>query len=132
MPGAPSDIAAIEDLEDRRYAAMLVADLETLDALLHDDLIYAHSTGGMDSKAVYLAALRDKVTIYQHVERAEQTVSVTGDIGLVFNHIRIDARHKGADLHLDNLMCAVWLREAGAWRLLAIHSGAVPPQRPPA
>lgn len=130
MVATKSDIADVEALEDRRYAAMLAADIDTLDELLHDDVIYAHSTGGMDSKDVYLAALRDKVTIYKAVERREQSVRVSGDIALVFNHVEIDAEHKGADLHLDNLMCAVWTREAGVWRLLAIHSGAVPPQRP--
>ena len=56
-------------------------------------------------------------------------VSVTGDIGLAYHHIEIDAHHKGKDLHLVNLMLAVWTREDGVWRLLAIHSGAVPPSR---
>ena len=129
MYGNAEDIAQIEELEDRRYEAMLAADIDILDTLLHEDMIYAHSTGGMDSKEVYLAALRDEVTIYQRVERSEKTVSVTGDIGLAYHHIEIDARHKGKDLHLDNLMLAVWTREDGVWRLLAIHSGAVPPSR---
>jgi len=120
------DIAALEALEDRRYAAMLAADLATLDALLHDEMIYAHSTGGMDSKAVYLAALHDKVSIYKRVTRDQQTVRVTGDVGLVFNHVQIEARYKGVDLFLDNRMLAVWLREDGVWRLLAIQSGAIP------
>lgn len=128
MSGTASDIDEIEDLENRRYAAMLAVDLDALDGLLHDDLIYAHSTGGMDTKDVYLAALRDQVTVYKRVDRDDQTVRVTGDVGLVFNRIRIDAHHKGVDLHLDNRMLAVWTREDGIWRLLAIQSGAVPPQ----
>lgn len=128
MSGAETDIATLEALEERRYAAMLAADLATLDELLHDEMIYSHSTGGMDSKQVYLAALRDKVSVYKRVVRDEQTVRVTGDVGLVFNHIQIEARHKGVDLYLDNRMLAVWLREGGVWRLLAIQSGAIPRQ----
>ncbi|MFT5182871.1 MAG: ketosteroid isomerase-like protein [Alphaproteobacteria bacterium] len=128
MPGTQSDIAELEALEDQRYAAMLAADIRTLEELLHEDLIYAHSTGGMDTKEMYLAALRDKVSVYKSVVRDEQTVRVTGDIGLVFHHAQIDAEHKGAELHLDNRLLAVWLRNNGVWRLLAIQSGAIPPQ----
>lgn len=46
MAAAESDIADIERLEDRRYAAMLDADTTALAPLLHDDLVYMHSTGG--------------------------------------------------------------------------------------
>ena len=129
MPGTESDIAEIEHLEDRRYAAMLEADLATLEELLHEEAVYAHSTGGMDSKAAYIASLRDKVTVYKKIVRHEQTVRVTGDIGLAFSHTEIESEYKGADLHLNNRMLAVWLREDGVWRFLALQSGAIPPQR---
>ncbi|NKB49698.1 MAG: DUF4440 domain-containing protein [Alphaproteobacteria bacterium] len=128
MSGTPSDIAEIEDCEDRRYAAMLAADIPALEALLHEDMIYSHSTGGRDTKDEYLAALRDKVSIYKRVDRDEQVVRVTGDIGLVFNHVQIDAEHKGADLYLDNRLLAVWTRDNGQWCMLALQSGAIPPQ----
>lgn len=128
MSGSKTDISALEELEDQRYAAMLAADTATLDEMLHEDAIYSHSTGGIDTKEVYLAALRDKVTVYKTVERDDQTVRVTGDIGLVFNHVQINADHKGNDLHLDNRLLAVWARDDGVWRLLAIQSGAIPPQ----
>jgi ketosteroid isomerase-like protein len=129
MPGTQSDIAEIEQLEDRRYAAMLAADLPALEELLHHELVYAHSTGGMDSKEAYIASLRDEVTVYKKIVRHEQTVRITGNIGLAFSHTEINAEYKGADLYLDNRMLAVWLRENGAWRLLALQSGAIPPGR---
>ena len=128
MSGTPSDIAEIEALEDRRYAAMLAADIPTLEELLHDDLIYSHSTGGMDNKEMYIASLRDKVSIYKNVDILDQTVRVTGDIGLAFHHAQITAEHRGADLYLDNRLLAVWSRDDGVWRLLAIQSGAIPTQ----
>ena len=129
MSGSTSDIAEIEALENRRYAAMLAGDIAALEDLLHSELVYSHSTGGMDTKEIYLAALRDRVTVYKRVDRNDQTVRVKDDIGLVFNHVQIEAEHCGADLHLDNRMLAVWTREDGVWRLLAIQSGAIPPRR---
>ena len=107
---------------------MLAADIDTLDELLHDELVYSHSTGGMDTKEVYIGSLRDKITVYKRVARDDQTVRVHGDIGLVFNHVQIEAEYKGNDLKLDNRLLAVWKRDDGVWRLLAIQSGAIPPQ----
>ena len=122
------DVAEIEELENKRYDAMLNTDIHVLDNLLHEDLIYSHSTGGLDTKEMYLNALRDKVSIYKTVKRDDQTVRVIGDIGLVFNHVQIHAEHKGSDLRLNNRLLAVWSRDKGIWRLLAVQSGAIPKQ----
>jgi ketosteroid isomerase-like protein len=122
------DVKKIEELENKRYDAMLNADIHVLDDLLHEDLIYSHSTGGLDTKEIYLNALRDGVSIYKTVKRDDQTVRIRGDIGLVFNHVQIHAEHKGSDLRLDNRLLAVWSRDKGIWRLLAIQSGAIPKQ----
>jgi ketosteroid isomerase-like protein len=122
------DVKKIEELENKRYDAMLNADIHVLDDLLHEDLIYSHSTGGLDTKEIYLSALRDGVSIYKTVKRDDQTVRIKGDIGLVFNHVQIHAEHKGSDLRLDNRLLAVWSRDKGIWRLLAIQSGAIPKQ----
>ena len=122
------DVKKIEELENKRYDAMLNADIHVLDDLLHEHLIYSHSTGGLDTKEIYLSALRDGVSIYKTVKRDDQTVRIKGDIGLVFNHVQIHAEHKGSDLRLDNRLLAVWSRDKGIWRLLAIQSGAIPKQ----
>ena len=45
-------------LEDRRCAAMTGADADALAAMLHDDLVYTHSSGVVDDKASYLGAIR--------------------------------------------------------------------------
>ncbi|MFL2654778.1 MAG: nuclear transport factor 2 family protein [Alphaproteobacteria bacterium] len=128
MYEARADVTKIEELENKRYDAMLNADIHVLNDLLHENLIYSHSTGGLDTKEIYLNALRDKVSIYKSVKRDDQTVRITGDIGLVFNHVQIHAEHKGSELRLDNRLLAVWTRDKGIWRLLAIQSGAIPKQ----
>ncbi len=123
-----NDIAALEALEDRRYAAMLAADAATLEELLHDELLYMHSTGGADTKASYLAGLRDRVFAYKKITRDDQTVRVHGDIGMVFNHMQADVVIRGNLHHLDNRLLAVWSRDGGQWRLIGLQSGAIPPQ----
>jgi hypothetical protein len=45
-------------LEDKRYAAMCGGDFAALEAMLHDELLYTHSSGLTDTKATWLASLR--------------------------------------------------------------------------
>jgi hypothetical protein len=40
-------------LEDRRYAAMCGGDFAALEAMLHDELLYTHSSGLTDTKATW-------------------------------------------------------------------------------
>ena len=48
----------ILSLEDKRYAAMTKGDFGALEALLHDQLLYTHSSGVTDTKASWLDSLK--------------------------------------------------------------------------
>ena len=113
-------------LEDERYAAMLGKDVKTLERLLDADLVYMHSSGVADSKESYLGGLRDGVWDYQRIGRSEQTVKVSGDTALVFNRLAISIKVRGVQKEMDNRALAVWVRRDGAWRLIALQSGARP------
>ena len=54
----------IRQREDALYAAMIALDYAALDDLLSSDLSYVHSTGVVESKAAYLAALRQGLYEY--------------------------------------------------------------------
>jgi ketosteroid isomerase-like protein len=119
-----SDIAR---LEDERYAAMLGKDVAALERLLHPDLVYMHSIGVADSKASYIAGVRDRVWDYHRIGRSDQTVRVSGSLALVFNRLKIELSVRGVERALDNRALAVWVADGGAWRLIALQSGMVPP-----
>lgn len=116
----------IQGLEDERYAAMLGKDVKALERLLDADLVYMHSSGVADSKQSYIRGLSEGVWDYQRIGRSEQTVKVSGDTALVFNRLAISIRVRGVQKEMDNRALAVWVRRDGAWRLIAVQSGAVP------
>lgn len=120
-------VVDIERLEDERYAAMLAKDMAALERLLHPDLVYMHSSGVADSKASYITGLRDRVWDYSRIERTDQTVRVHESLALVFNRLNIDLTVRGVPKTLDNRALAVWVEDEGAWRLVALQSGVVPP-----
>ena len=73
--------AAIHELEQRRWQAMIDADLQVLDELLHQDLRYTHSTAAVDSKESYLTAIElgtfDYRAIDEEFSRALENVRLS-------------------------------------------------------
>jgi hypothetical protein len=69
----------ILDLEDKRYAAMCGGDFAALEGMLHDELLYTHSSGLTDTKAMWLASLRSGKTKYKSAVRSDQKVRLAGD-----------------------------------------------------
>jgi ketosteroid isomerase-like protein len=116
----------VQQLEDARFAAMVGKDVETLDRLLDDKLIYMHSTGIADTKASYLEGLRTGVWDYQSVDRTDQRIQVDGDVVLVFCKMSIRLISRGVFRAFDSRALAVWVRKPDGWRLLAVQSGTIP------
>jgi hypothetical protein len=115
----------VRELEEQRYGAMLRADLATLDRLLDDGLTYTHSSGAVDTKASYLAGVRDKTWEYKTISRENERVVVRAGCALVFCRLRIELSVRGTPKKVDSNALAVWIQDEQQYRLLAVHSSAV-------
>jgi hypothetical protein len=115
----------VRALEEQRYRAMLGADLATLDRLFDETLTYTHSSGVIDTKASYLAGVRDKVWEYKNIARENERVVLRGNAALVFCRLRIDVVVRGTPRKVDSNALAVWVRDGQQIRLLAVHSSGV-------
>jgi ketosteroid isomerase-like protein len=113
------DVRAVLAAEDRRYAAMIDADLPALDELCADELSYAHSSGARDTKAEYFAKIESGYYVYHRLEHPVERVEVVGDTAIVVGRMTGDIDSDGRPKHLDSLALAVWARTATGWRLLA-------------
>jgi hypothetical protein len=116
----------LRELEDQRYAAMLAGDAATLEALFDDALTYTHSSGVVDTKASYIAGVRDQLWAYKEITRENERVVVRGNCGLVFCRLKIDLTVRGVPRKVDSNALAVWVEAGGALRLAAVHSAGVP------
>lgn len=116
----------VQELEEQRYAAMLAADVATLDKLLDDALTYTHSSGVVDTKAIYIGGVRDKVWEYKAISRENERVVTRGGCGLVFCRLRIDLLVRGAPKKIDSNALAVWVQDGEQTRLVAVHSAGIP------
>ncbi len=116
----------INDLEDRRYAAMVDADLDALDELLSDDVRYAHSDATVDSKASYLELLRNGTLVYHSLEHRTETVVSRPGVVVVGGTMSGSIHMHGAAKTLNSRVAAVWVAEGDRWRLLAFQPTRVP------
>jgi len=121
-----ADAKEILALEERRYAAMLAADMAALEPLVHEDLVYTHSSGVVDGKASWLESMRSGRTRYRSVKRSDERVRVHGDAALVTGRATLEVEVGGQPKTLQLRYLNVWLESGGGWKFAAWQSGALP------
>jgi hypothetical protein len=112
--------------DDRRYAAMVDADLTALEELFAEELSYTHSSGVRDTKAEYLAKVRSGYYDYHRIDHPVERVVVVGDTAVVVGRMTADLHVDSTRKTIDNLALAVWTRTSGGWRLLAYAPSPLP------
>jgi hypothetical protein len=122
----PTDPAAVLAAEDRRYAAMVSADLGALDRLCADELSYAHSSGVRDTKAEYLGKVRSGYYRYHRIDHPVERVEVVGDTAIVVGRMTADLDVDGVPKTIDSLALAVWVRRDAEWQLLGYAPTRLP------
>jgi hypothetical protein len=123
-----SVIAAVRAADDERVAATLAADRARLNAIFSDELHYAHSSGKIDTKAVYVDSILHRTSVYASYEYVRRDFLRAADgIVLMPGRVRIEAGTAAQTNPLDLNFLAVWRLEHGKWRFLAWQSARNPP-----
>ena len=113
-------------LEDKRFGAMIARDFKALDAMLHGDLLYTHSSGVTDTKASWLDSLKSRKVKYKSVQCSERKVRVFGDVALVTGRAAIEADINGQAKSLRLLFLNAWTKTAQGWKFVAWQSTPLP------
>ena len=123
-----SDVTAADD---ERMAAMKTGDSTRLDAVLSDELRYAHSNGSVDNKASLVESLVTGKTAYEHFEYKDRTIlPAAAGIALMSGRVLVKVRSGEQQLALDLNYLAVWREENGEWRFLSWQSSRNPVPAP--
>ncbi len=109
-------------MEDRRIEAMLNGDVQALEEILADDLIYTHTTARLDTKASFIDAVKTGKTNYKSVELKAAEVRDLGDTAVVTGHGKM---HVG-DNKFEIKYTEVYARRNGDWQMVAWQSTRVP------
>jgi hypothetical protein len=109
-----------------RFEAMIGHDLRTLDTLLAPELSYIHSDGVLESKAEFLATLKEGRLHYQAIEPDEPEVRVYGEAGVVTGRSRMQVKVGAEVVRLMIRFTALYRREGTRWVLAAWQATRVP------
>ncbi len=116
----------LQKVEKNWAAAVVKRDFAALDKILGDDLVYAHSTGLVETKAQYLAKLREGSQKYNGIEHSSMTVRNLGAAFVVHSHVRMHGATKGEPFDHKLMMMHVWAKQGAGWRLVAHQTTRLP------
>ena len=109
-------------LEDKRFAAMVAEDFKALEAMVHDELLYTHSSAVVDTKASWLESMRTRKTRYHKVTPAGRKVRLYGDTALVTGRADIEAEVGGQPKSLRLVYLIAWTKTPQGWKFVAWQS----------
>jgi ketosteroid isomerase-like protein len=116
---------AIQAAEDELLRAMQSSDVDALDRLIHDDLLFLAPDGSLATKAMDLENYRTGAQIVQSARRKSLTVAVhDDDLAVSAALVELELVFRGQPVVGDFQYIRTWKRQAGAWRIVA---GAVMP-----
>ena len=109
-------------LENRRIEAMLKGDVQALEEILADDLVYTHTTARLDTKASFIDAVKTGKSVYNSLELQFEEVRDLGDTAVVTGHGKFHVGNNKFELKFTD----VYAKRNGAWQMVAWQSTRVP------
>ena len=109
-------------LEDKRLAVMVARDFAVLEKMVHEDLLYTHSSGLTDTKASWLDSMKSGKVTYKSASSSERQVRFFGDVALVRGKASIEAEIGGQPRSLRLLFLNAWVRTPQGWKFAAWQS----------
>jgi len=111
--------------EDARYDAQIENDLEALDRMFSQELVYIHSSTVQDTKASFIESLRSGKVNYHSMERSDIKVRTFGDLAIITGKAHFEVTARGKEKTLNLLFHSVWVkRESGlqfvSWQATAL------------
>ncbi len=107
-------------------AAVQSGDVAALDKFYTNDLIYAHSTGNVDSKKQYLDRLKTGAQKYEHVTIEKTRVVEYGDAVVTHSFLRMNGISNGKPFNDHVMMLHLWVKQEGMWRIAAHQTTKLP------
>jgi hypothetical protein len=115
----------IRDLEALRFHAMEKADVETLDRIISDDLIYTHSSGLRQSKFDVIGVLGSTEMKYESITPYDVRVRIYNGTAIVAGRATINIKAHGERESFEICYLDVYVKQEGRWQMVAWQSSRV-------
>jgi hypothetical protein len=121
---------AVQRADDARVSATLAANRDQLDAIFSDNLVYTHSSGAVNDKATYMAAIVSGKTKYFSFDYESRSFEAIAP-GIVLMRGRCTIHSANSGQLVENYLAylGVWRLENGVWRFIAWQSCHLSPAK---
>lgn len=116
---------AIATLEEKLRQAMLNSDVQTLDELIADDLLFTMPTGLVINKQDDLEAHRTGIQKFTNIELDEQQIRHYGDSAVVSVKASLTGKFNGQPYSAIYRFTRVWVKRQNHWQIAAGHISQV-------
>ena len=117
---------SVEQVERRRFAAMVAQDIAALEPMLAKELTYGHSNGEFQDKAQFLDTIRNGRLRYEAIGVQELAVRTYEKLAIVTGRILISGRAGDQPVMLNLRYTDVYVNRDGRWQLVAWQSTRLP------
>jgi len=117
---------AIIDLDRKRMRAMAAKDVDTLESVLADDLIYTHSSARLDTKRTLIQAMVSGTTVYTSVEPSDVKAQDLGDTVVLTGIAQIKVVSNGTPNAFGVRFTDVYAKREGRWQMVTWQSTRLP------
>lgn len=112
-------VAEIAMMEERLREAMLTSDVDTLDELIADDLVFVAFTGEIATKEDDLEMHRSGSLSINSLELRDCNLQDLGDSVVVVAEVGIDGTFQSQPASGDFRFVRVWNQRAEGWQIVA-------------
>ena len=124
---APSEAnEEVAQVEARWARALVAADLEALDAIYADDLVYIHSNGSIETKQQFLDSIATGRLRFRTVTLRDSQVRLYGNSAVVSALYDLGLEVGGGSVTMSIQYMTVYVGEPGAWRIVAQQTTRLP------
>ena len=117
---------AIIDLDRKRMRAMAAKDVDTLESVLADDLVYTHSSARLDTKRTLIQAMVSGTTVYTSVEPSDVKAQDLGDTVVLTGIAQIQVVSNGTPNAFGVRFTDVYAKREGRWQMVTWQSTRLP------
>ena len=118
--------AANRDAEKGWANAVMARDFQALDRIFGDKLIYAHSTGAIQSKEEYLERLRSGAQRYDSIVHEKIQIVSYGDSAVSHAILRMTGTSNGKPFNDHVMALHMWEKQGASWKLVAHQTTKLP------
>ena len=102
--------------------ALLAKDSASLKKLLHNNLVYGHSNGWLETKKELIDDIYNGKITYKRIVSGHKEMMVEGNTVAARSEADIDAEMEGKVLSFKLKVLQVWVWKGGQWQLFARQS----------